>query len=87
MKLQVVFEEDEGGWVMAYCPDLRGCVSQGRGIEDARVNIKEAIEAYLDVVLEDAVKKVGKSVRCGERGPAVLDEGFVEVSVQSVGTS
>ncbi len=88
MKFRVVFQEDEGGWVTAYCPDLRGCVSQGKGIDDARANINEAIEPYLEVVLEDAVKEnVEKSVGFKEGGSGVLDEGFVEVSVQSVGTT
>ncbi len=55
MKLQIVFEPDEDGWITAYCPDLPGCVSQGKGIDDAKANIKEAIELYLEVVLEDAL--------------------------------
>lgn len=55
MKLRIIFEADEGGWITAHCPDLPGCVSQGKGIDDAKANIKEAIELYLEVVLEDAV--------------------------------
>ena len=55
MKLRVILEEDEGGWITAYCPDLPGCVSQGKGIADAKANIKEAIELYLEVVLQDAL--------------------------------
>ena len=86
MRLRVVFEEDERGWVTGYCPDLRGCVSQGRGIDDARANIKEAIEGYLEVVLEDAVKEnVENSVGFEGRDSGVLGEGFVEVNVQAAG--
>jgi predicted RNase H-like HicB family nuclease len=40
-------ENDEGGWVVAECPALPGCVSQGRDREEALANIKEAITAWL----------------------------------------
>jgi len=43
MKLWVaLFEED--GWVIADCPALPGCVSQGRTRDEALANIHEAIE-------------------------------------------
>jgi predicted RNase H-like HicB family nuclease len=43
MKVWVaLFEED--GWVIAECPALPGCVSQGRTREEALANIKEAID-------------------------------------------
>jgi len=37
----------EGGWYVARCVEL-GVVSQGRSIEEARENIKEATELYLE---------------------------------------
>lgn len=39
--------EDEGGYSV-YVPDLPGCISQGDNFEDAKSNIKEAIELYLE---------------------------------------
>ena len=55
MKLRVRFEPDEREWVTAYCPDLPGCLSQGKGVDEAKANIAEAIEGFLEVLLEDAV--------------------------------
>ncbi len=37
----------EGKWHVARCAEL-GVVSQGRSIEDAKKNIKEAVELYLE---------------------------------------
>ena len=43
MKLWVALFEEEG-WVVAECPALPGCVSQGRTREEALENIQAAIE-------------------------------------------
>ena len=47
LKLLVVFETDEDGWVVASCPTLQGCHSQGRTRAEALRNIGEAIRGYL----------------------------------------
>ncbi len=47
MIFHVVLEKDEDGWIVAECPSLPGCVSQGRTEQEALVNIKEAITAWL----------------------------------------
>lgn len=49
---QIVIEkepEDEGYY--AYSPTLPGCFSNGRTIEEARRNIREAIELHLESLL------------------------------------
>ena len=46
-KLRVVFETDEDGWVVASCPTLPGCHSQGRTRDEALANIREAVKGYL----------------------------------------
>ncbi len=46
---QVLFEEDEDGWFVASVPALPGCHTQGKTLEEARVNVREAIQAYLSV--------------------------------------
>ena len=46
-KLRVNFETDEDGWVVASCPTLPGCHSQGRNRDEALANIREAVEGYL----------------------------------------
>ncbi|MEP0813938.1 MAG: type II toxin-antitoxin system HicB family antitoxin [bacterium] len=44
MKLLVTIETDEVGWIVAECPALPGCVSQGRTREEALANIQDAIK-------------------------------------------
>ena len=48
MKFLVTLERDEEGWIVAECPSLPGCVSQGRTTEEALANIREAIELSLE---------------------------------------
>ena len=45
MIFHVVLEPAEDGWIVAGCPALPGCVSQGRDEKEALENIKEAITA------------------------------------------
>ena len=47
MLFHVNIEEAEDGWIVAECPALPGCVSQGRDEQEAIANIKEAIVAWL----------------------------------------
>jgi predicted RNase H-like HicB family nuclease len=51
-KASVLIEKDEHGFY-AWCPELKGCQSQGTTIEDALANIREAIELYLETLSED----------------------------------
>jgi predicted RNase H-like HicB family nuclease len=48
MKFLVTLERDEAGWIVAECPALPGCVSQGKSEAEALENIKEAIELSLE---------------------------------------
>ena len=52
MTVRVVMYPGEDGYVVAECPELPGCASQGRTREDALSNIREAIEGWLDVEAE-----------------------------------
>jgi len=52
MKLIVTLERDESGMLVAECPAIPGCVSQGRTEDEALVNIREAIEACLEARAE-----------------------------------
>jgi len=42
-------EEDEG--YLAYSPTLPGCFSNGKTIEEARRNIREAIQQHVEALL------------------------------------
>jgi predicted RNase H-like HicB family nuclease len=48
MKLPVVLTPGEDGWIVAECPLIPGCVSQGKNRDEALVNIREAIELSLE---------------------------------------
>ncbi|MDA8345802.1 MAG: type II toxin-antitoxin system HicB family antitoxin [Thermaerobacter sp.] len=49
MEIPVILEAGEDGWVIAECPALPGCLSQGRTEEEALTNIKDAIRSWLRV--------------------------------------
>lgn len=48
MKLKIVFEPSEEGGFTVYVPALPGCISEGDSLEDARANIREAIDLWLE---------------------------------------
>ena len=47
----VVLEKGEDGFVVAHCPALKGCWSQGKTRADALKNIREAIELYVETLV------------------------------------
>ena len=51
--------EPSNGFVVAQCPALPGCVSQGADEKEALENIKEAIVAWLWAEDQKAVAKMG----------------------------
>jgi predicted RNase H-like HicB family nuclease len=58
MKLKVLISEGEDGWLVVECPSIPGCISQGKTLEEALDNIKEAIEGCLEV-MEERVTAIG----------------------------
>lgn len=48
-KLNVLIEKDEHGYY-TYCPELPGCQTQADSLEEAKENIKEAVELYLETL-------------------------------------
>ena len=48
MRLNVLFEPSEDGGYTATVPTLPGCISEGDTLDEARQNIREAIELYLE---------------------------------------
>lgn len=55
-KVSIVVEQDEFGYY-AYTPELKGCQSQGDTFEEIMVNIKEAIELYLETMTPAEIKE------------------------------
>jgi predicted RNase H-like HicB family nuclease/predicted RNA binding protein YcfA (HicA-like mRNA interferase family) len=60
MIFNVTLEKAEDGWIVAECPALPGCVSQGKDEKEALENIKEAITAWLWAENQKALKKLPK---------------------------
>ena len=48
MKFIVNLDRDETGMIVAECPAIPGCISQGKTEAEALANIREAIEACLE---------------------------------------
>jgi len=48
MKLLVTLEPDETGTIVAECPSIPGCISQGANEAEAMDNIREAIAGCLE---------------------------------------
>ena len=51
----VIEKEPEDPGYYAHCPELPGCVSGGATLEETRRNIEEAIQLYLESLLEDGI--------------------------------
>ena len=51
-KVSVIIEWDEHG-CYAWCPELKGCQSQGKTVEEAFANIREAIDLFLETLTDD----------------------------------
>lgn len=48
LQFKVLFEQDENGMYVASVPELPGCYTQGKTLEEARRRVKEAIELVLE---------------------------------------
>ncbi len=70
LKIAITLEQDEDGFIVASCPALPGCHSQGRTEEEAIANIREAIRGY-----------IASMRRHGEPIPSIIEVREVEVAV------
>jgi predicted RNase H-like HicB family nuclease len=62
MKLPVTLERDETGMIIAECPAIPGCVSQGQTEDEALANIREAILGCLEVRAEQGMPLTVRTV-------------------------
>jgi predicted RNase H-like HicB family nuclease len=44
----MIIERDNAGWYVGTVPELPGCHTQARTIEDLTIRMREAIELYLE---------------------------------------
>lgn len=71
IRFRVLISQDEDGVFVAECPNLPGCVSQGKTHAEALANIRDAIEGYLA-----SLQKHGEPV------PPSIQEEIVEVNLK-----
>ena len=57
MKITAIIEKDKDGY-FAFVPELKGCVSSGETLDEARANIKEAAELYLESLATDEIQNI-----------------------------
>lgn len=57
MKTVVVLSPGEDGYIVAKCPTLPGCMSQGKTREEAIENVREAIELCREVLHEQGIEE------------------------------
>lgn len=82
-KYIVILEKSNLGY-SAYCPDLLGCTSAGDNMEQTINNMREAMELYIDVTLEDGIElSEPSSLEALEQGDLELqkDDVIVYISV------
>ena len=63
MKYTIIIEKGRESGYVAYAPALQGCVSQGKTKAEALKNVREAMEVYVEALLEDGMPvptEVGK---------------------------
>jgi|SRR5271154_6204140 len=51
-KVTVAIEQDKHG-CYAWCPELKGCQSQGETVEEALANIRDAIELFVETLTDE----------------------------------
>jgi predicted RNase H-like HicB family nuclease len=54
MTINVIIKKDDTGYYFAEVPAMPGCFSQGKTLDEAKANIKEAIEGWIEVMNKKA---------------------------------
>jgi len=65
-KYTVILEPGEDGYIVAQCPALPGCWSQGKTRDEAVANIREAIELYVESLMANGERVPEEEVRTVE---------------------
>ncbi len=55
--LTAILERDSDG-VFAYCPELKGCHTQGDTVEEALANLREAAALYLETLKPSELRRL-----------------------------
>jgi predicted RNase H-like HicB family nuclease len=49
LRLTIVYEQGDDGWIVASVPEVPGAVSQGRTRHEARTNVIDALHGILEL--------------------------------------
>lgn len=66
-KLTAIYEEQPDGSFIAYVEEISGVNTQGDTLEEAKSNLKEALEMILDVRRELTEKEIGSKTVIREK--------------------
>lgn len=77
LQFKVLIEQDENGIYVASVPELPGCYTQGKTLEQARSRIREAIE----LVLEEEPQLKKEKIKFPKSSSQFF--GIEEVTIQS----
>jgi predicted RNase H-like HicB family nuclease len=58
LRFTAIIEGDKDGYY-AYCPELRGCQTQGDSIEAALANLREAVELFVETLDAQELEDLG----------------------------
>ncbi len=53
MRLSVIVERDQDGWYVGWVPELPGCHSQAKTLDELMNRIRESVDLYLEVEKTD----------------------------------
>ena len=53
LRLSVIVERDQDGWYVGWVPELSGCHSQAKTIDELMNRIRESADLYLEVEKTD----------------------------------
>jgi predicted RNase H-like HicB family nuclease len=56
MEYTAIIEKGNNGWYVAQCAQIPAAITQGKTIEEAENNLKEAIELVLECEKEEAFR-------------------------------
>jgi predicted RNase H-like HicB family nuclease len=62
MKLKIMIKKGESGYFVARVPALKGCWSQGKTVDEAISNAKEAAALWLEVEQEKKTNQISGNI-------------------------
>lgn len=54
-RFTAIFEKENKGGYHVFCPTLPGCRTQSETVEEGIYNIREAIQLYVETLIEDGL--------------------------------